>query len=179
MRRLYLSSLLLIAIAGCQSFSDPDGLDCGAFSGRASGAATDSLTGCAFFATQASTGTFVMVLTNGGPSSTSHMLKVFNNGRPAPGTHVVGTPGLTGAIWLYDRQFLLSSGSMVVIASDTMGVAGTVDLTGADVDGVTVSVTGEFKANCTYVSPGLSREDQVRPPATPCSPGLGQAARIP
>jgi len=107
------------------------------------------------------------------------MLKVFHAGRPLPGNHVVEPSGLSGAILLGTRQFLLSSGMMDVAASDTLGVAGTVSLTGTDVGGATLSVTGEFIARCTFTSRPMPGNDPIKSPTTPCKPGLAAAAVVP
>ena len=165
---------LIVAVSGCLSLTEPAG-SCGSFVGQAGGASTDSLSGCAFFSIDQVSGTFGLVLTNGGPDNTNPGVKLFRAlGRPVAGTHQIGcAPAeLCGFAFLGTRAFKLS-GSFVVTASDSLGVSGSLDATGMDSLGTVLTVRGVFDASCkgqkrpfeTSGDPNSNTEK-----STPCKP---------
>jgi hypothetical protein len=158
MYRLMCLTLGSAAIA-CNFLGDPKNADCGTFGGRASGAASDSLTGCAVFAIEPDFGNFGLMLTNGSLGAPSQAVKVFAPGPLAgpirssdpPIVHQVSENGnITGVIVLGNTSYELTSGTVTVTAS-TPGktLNGSVNLTGVNTAGVIVTVTGSFVARCT------------------------------
>ena len=132
----------------------------GTFHGNASGEKADTLAGCAYFTIDLNQLTFGMVLTNGGPQTSNPMVKVFRSSMPGSGlTFTVGpTAGqLSGVMFLGSRTFLLSSGTLTSLppgraADGAVGslrmLAGSVDLTGTEVGGATLTVKGSFNGQC-------------------------------
>lgn len=144
----------------------------GTYEGNAFGAMTDTVTGCAYYTVSVVSGTFAMVLTNGGPLSDNPMLKVLSTSLPL-GTRVVGPDAgqLYGVVFLGDRTFTLSSGT--VTSAPGAGewgrktLVGTVDVIATDDGGETIRMTGEFRSGCVGATdlgtPGTDRERPVPP----------------
>lgn len=168
---IVLASIVIVAAAACRDLSGPDENDCvehsvyGSFFGRANGAALDSIAGCAYFTTDTPSGRFGMVLTNGGPRNTSHMVKLFRAARPVDtGRFSVGIgASVTGVIFLGDRRFTLTSGLMIVTGASGRSrlMTGSVDLTGTDDNGASVTIAGSFFARCSPDN-GEAKPDRPR-----------------
>ena len=121
----------------------------GLFEGRASGASTDSVTGCAFFGTS-NPGGSGMVLTSGRVTDSRPMVKVIGP-IPFPGTLVAGNGDVGtfyGVIFLDRRRFPVTGGTVTKTLASAARVEGTIDITGTDSVGVTITVRGRFLARC-------------------------------
>jgi hypothetical protein len=164
-----LASTMSVVAVACRDLG-PGETDCltentfGSFVGRAGGAATDSLAGCAYFTTDTPSGRFRMVLTNGGPQSTSHVVRLFLLARPRDTGTFTLSGGLSGAVFLGDRRFTLTNGTMKVTSASRFRrlIDGNVTLTGVD-NGEPVTITGTFFARCvegaSEVGPDRPREE--------------------
>lgn len=176
----------ITATTSCRDLSAPT--DClrveylGGFSGRASGAASDTVAGCAYFGYEfvGNESYFGMAVTNGGPSS--HVLKFKRLGAaPLPrGTHSVGLledRQLSGSFILSGRAYPLSGGSVTVIESSNLWIDGTIDLTGTDANGQTLTIRGSFSAKCagTRTRESVRTDDNIKDPDrnTACYPSIG------
>jgi hypothetical protein len=159
MYRFTFLTVAAVAMAACNFLSDPKESDCGSFGGRASGAASDSLMGCAVFAIEPDFGKFGMMLTNGSLGAPSQAVKVFSPGPLAGPSTSSGAPRvyevmengtITGVIVLGNTTYVLVSGNVTVTAA-TPGVtlSGSINLTGVNSAGVSVTVIGAFIARCT------------------------------
>ena len=156
-------SIALTAVVGAMACVDTTGpgesclthTTFGQFFGRASGAASDSLAGCAYFAIDTPSLRVGMVLTNGGPRSTSHLLKLILPAQPETGpcggtcTLTVAGGGFTGVIFLGERRFTFASGTMEVTSGSRHSrlMEGTLNATATDAAG-SVTVVGTFEARC-------------------------------
>jgi hypothetical protein len=186
MARIVVAVLTAVVVASCLDLSAP--ADCrvteylGSFSGRASGAASDSMTGCAYFGYESvgEASYFGLALTNGGPQT--QMLKVRRSGALplSAGTHSIGLLEdgyLTGTIFLADRKFPLTAGTIAVGESSSLWIDGTVDLTGTDANGQTLTIRGTFSAKCagTRTRESSRTDDNIKDPdrSTACFPSTG------
>lgn len=160
----------------CIEPSAPRLSDCGQiyghFEGRSDGAQTDTVAGCAYYTVSTVSGTFGMVLTNGGPLSDMPMVKVLSTSLPV-GQRTVGTSAgqVYGVVFLGSRTFTLTSGTVTgQAANGNWGrriLVGTLDLTGTEVGGATIHVFGQFTSGCVgeqeSTKPGTDPERQVPP----------------
>jgi hypothetical protein len=135
----------------------------GSFRGNATGAVTDTMSGCAYFQVAALGGSFGMVLTNGGPNATNPRVRLLRSSFPASPpegqgefTFTVGSGNgqLLGHIELGTQIFSLTTGTLIkyVTAEDLLyneySLNGRIDVTGRALDGTTIRVTGEFIGVC-------------------------------
>lgn len=166
----------VIGLGACLEPSAPELTHCGQiyghFEGRSNGAAADTVAGCAYYTISTVSGTFGMVLTNGGPLSDMPMVKVFSTSLPN-GSRVVGPNAgeLYGVIFLGSRTFQLTSGTLAgEAANGNWGrriIVGTLDLIGTESGGATIRVAGRFTSGCVgqqeATKPGIDPERQVPP----------------
>lgn len=166
----------VIGAAGCVEPSAPTMTDCGQiygdFKGRSNGAMADTIAGCSYYTVSTVSGTFGMVLTNGGPMSDMPMVKVLSTSVPV-GPRVVGTNAgeLYGVVFLGPRTFTLTSGTLTgQTVNGNWGrriFVGTLDLTATEVGGSTIRVVGQFTSGCVgqheATKPGTDPERQVPP----------------
>jgi hypothetical protein len=173
--------LATIATTGCE-FLSPTPLQCGTFAGRVGGAAADSVTGCAYFATDPISGEFGMVLTHGGPQGTTHKIKLFAESTPqGPGVYQIGS-FFTGLIFLGTRSFSITSGTITIasvsrsgrVVLRVNGLAGSLDLTGAEVgSNAPLTLKGSFEALCV-ADPEFDDRDPAIKDSVCGSGGAGQ-----
>lgn len=152
--------LSVAALSACNFLSDPTTEGCGTFAGRASGAATDSLIGCAAFANFTLTGEFGMLLTNGAPTTAPIKVKLLRALTPDTGvTYTIGAEPnpFSGVILIGARTFTISSGTIrmnskaVSQGTKISGFSGTLNVTGVEAGGAQVGVTGRFEALCMAI----------------------------
>ncbi|MGH7679445.1 MAG: hypothetical protein ACRENU_13320 [Gemmatimonadaceae bacterium] len=169
----------LLGVAACASLTEP-GDGCGTFEGRLSGAASDTVSGCALFSMDTTGTLFGMLLTNGGPYDVYPAIKLVGPRRPVTGTTPIfgcsgGGSELCGVAFLGSQRFALS-GTIVVTESDTLNLKGSITATGTDPDGTVLSISGSFMAPCRgHRDPFETLDDppgNARKP-TPCKPGTG------
>jgi hypothetical protein len=173
------------AAAGCMvepplpPFENPDcGAYLGSFKGNAIGTTADTVSGCAYFQVDTLSGSFGMILTNGGPTATNPMIRLlrdsFPHSRQGDQTFAVGTGigQFFGHIVVGTKIFTLTTGTLVKHTSGEdllykeYSLNGQLDVTGRASDGTTVQVTGEFIGRCVESNrpetgvddgPGMSR----------------------
>jgi hypothetical protein len=164
----------LLSAAACDGPTPPQLADCGqlfgSFEGRVSGAASDTLDGCGYYAFSTVDGGFGMVLTNGGPSG-DPMVKVF--GPSLFGTRTVGTE-VTGVVFIGPRTFTLTSGTITAVSRaglwERKTLVGSLDVTGTETGGATVRVTGQFDSGCVGIHEEPSQVgDTPRSPPPECA----------
>ena len=182
---------LCMSAASCLNLLAPGPGSCltdtylGTFYGRASGVASDTLAGCAYFAVSVAEESemFGLILTNGGPRDVGRMIKILRNRAmpPEEGTHLIGSAqdgALYGLILLDERPFTLTSGAVTITESDDFNLTGSVDVVGTDLGGRTISIRGSFVAECS-ANKGVSIEDndgnQYPDKTTFCRPGTARS----
>src|SRR5688572_7932565 len=99
-------------MSACSIFTDPKTEGCGRFAGRAAGAASDSLVGCAAFSNHSLTGQFGLLLTNGAPTTAAQKVRLFRAVTPDTGVFAMGAEPspFTGVITAGTQTFTISSG---------------------------------------------------------------------
>lgn len=161
----------VLALAGCLDGPTPPQVeDCGqlfgSFAGRASGATSDSLSGCGYYTFSAIEGGFGMVLTNGGPSG-DPMVKLI--GPTLSGTRTVGTE-VTGRVFVGSRTFTLTSGTITAVSQagnwERKTLVGSLNVTGTEAGGATVTISGRFDSGCVglHEEPSQTGDTPRKPP---------------
>jgi len=145
----------------------PKGPYLGQFEGSATGAVSDTLAGCAYFALdlRAKRGPnedpeFGLLLSNGEVGNYRHVVRLLRwRARPPAGTYMIGNQPQLGHFYGTVRDqstgisYEFTGGTLVLEQSEAGGVVGTLSLTATQVGGAgTVSLSGAFHARC--VDPG-------------------------
>ncbi|HYC51503.1 MAG TPA: hypothetical protein VEB19_10385 [Gemmatimonadaceae bacterium] len=171
--------IALATAASCFDITDPDlSVDCGAgayfgwFRGRATGLVSDTLVGCAYFMIDPGTGRFSLVLTDGGPLSTTPRIQMVRGGIPGVPVTVGDELGqIAAAMFVGTRRFVVT-GDLFTTGpekqkSNEMSLSGKVNLSGVDSVGATLAVTGEFVGKCIANTGAFVPQDQLKPDIPP------------
>ena len=179
-------------VASCFEIAAPDlSQDCGNggyygwFRGRATGMVNDTLVGCAYFMIDPPTGSFSMVLTDGGPTSVTPRIQMVRSSIPQVPVVVGDEPGqITVAMFVGTRRFVVT-GTLFTegpekLKSNEMGLTGRVSFNGVDSVGAVLDVNGEFFGKCVATSSTLTPQDQLKPVIPPAClmPDAGLRASI-
>lgn len=184
----------LATVASCLEIGSPDlSKDCGggayygSFRGRATGLLSDTLTGCAYFMIDATTGSFSMVFTDGGPLSVTPRIQMVRAAMPRAPVVIGPELGqLTAAMFVGTRRFVVTGNLFTTgpekLKNNELGLSGTVTMNGVDSVGVTLDVEGTFVGKCVSNVTGTPpRQDQLKPivPPTCLVPDAGIRASSP
>jgi hypothetical protein len=179
-------------VASCFDITDPDlSQDCGggayfgSFRGRSDGISSDTLMGCAYFMIDPTTGRFSMVLTDGGPTSTTPRVQMVRPTVPRLPVTIGDEPGqMTAALFYGTRRFVVT-GTVFTTGPEKqkyneMSLSGTVSLNGIDSVGAILDIEGTFIGKCLADMGTLTPQDQLKPvvPKECYAPDAGIRAAI-